>query len=461
VRAAEANVIPQAKKKKRKPGKPQEVTATAGHQRTTVRWKKPASNGGSKIRGYRVQLRQPDGTWETVSTTKAKARSRVVTGLDNGSTYKVRVAAKNAKGYGRTRSARVVLPTSLDVSILTTHGCAVVPDGSVKCWGLNDAGQLGTGNTDDSVTPVEVVGLDDAVAVGVGTAHTCAVLGDGTVWCFGGNATGALGVAPSTSSLVPVQAEGVTGAIDVVAGDGHSCALLESGAVWCWGFGAQGQLGRGDFDTDSTPAPVAVITDATSIAAGLRHNCAAVGNGRVRCWGGNASGALGLGGSFNLPRNQPVLVPDALGVTMVGASTNTSCVVQSSGAVKCWGDNLDGALGNGETGTSENTATPVEGLTDAVSVTVGRFHACALRTSGAISCWGSNVFGQAGNGGNSSTLLPTPTVGVGTAVQVEAGGANTCARTRAGSLLCWGDTNFVGAVVDPADAGIPVRPDGF
>jgi alpha-tubulin suppressor-like RCC1 family protein len=461
-RSAETTMTPQAKKKVRRPGKPQAVTANAGHERLTVRWKKPTSNGGARIRGYRVQLRELDGTWTTVRTTKAKARSHVLTGLDNGNPYTVRVAARNAKGYGRSSKARAVLPTSLDVSIRGTHGCAVVPNGTVRCWGLNPSGQLGDGSTDDSVSPVQVSDIDDAVAVGVGVAHSCAVLGDGSVWCWGSNGTGALGVDSPSSSAVPVQAVGVTGAVDVVAGDGHTCALLESGAVWCWGFGADGQLGRGDFNSTSTPGAASAITDATSIAAGSRHTCAVVGTGRVRCWGANTSGSLGLGGLFNLPRNAPVLVPDLLGASRVGASENTSCAVRTAGTVACWGDNLGGGLGNGETATSENTATEVLTLTDAVSVTVGRFHTCALRTTGDVSCWGSNVFGQLGLGDISAAITPTPTVGVGKAVQVEAGGANTCARTRVGTLLCWGDTALVGTTVDPlTQTGVPVRPDGF
>ncbi len=148
-RAADARATSQATRKVRRPGKPRAVTATAGHERLTVRWKKPTSDGGARIRGYRVQLRQPDGSWTTVATTKAKARSRVITGLTNGTTSTVRVAARNTKGYGRSSVARAVLPTSLDVSIGGSHGCAVVPDGSVRCWGLNGSGQLGDGSTDD------------------------------------------------------------------------------------------------------------------------------------------------------------------------------------------------------------------------------------------------------------------------------------------------------------------------
>jgi alpha-tubulin suppressor-like RCC1 family protein len=157
-----------------------------------------------------------------------------------------------------------------------------------------------------------------------------------------------------------------------------------------------------------------------------------------------------------------VQLSGVVAASSIGASEYTSCAVHGTGGVQCWGDNLGGALGNGETGTSENTPTTVLGLTDAAAVTVGRFHTCALRTNGAVSCWGSNVFGQLGLGDNSEAITPTATVGVGKAVQVEAGGANTCARTRAGTLLCWGDTALVGAVVDPAtQTGVPVRPVGF
>lgn len=453
----ESVLMPQAK-----PSKPTKVTAKAGDRRITVRWKKPASNGGKPVTGYTVQLRAPGGDWTTVKTTGPAARSRVLRGLTNGTVYKVRVGARNADGNGKFSAAvAAALPTSLHVAIGLGHVCAVEPDGEVACWGANEAGQLGTGDTTPSTTPAAVASIDSAVAVTAGWSHSCALLRSGQVWCWGINSSGELGNPETDPAMTPVRVPGVADAIAVVAGASHTCALLESGQIWCWGWGAHGQLGRGVFESSATPAAVTGITSARAIAAGDRHTCALVSRGRVMCWGENAFGQLGLGGFFNSSKNTPQYVPGVVGASAISAGSNTSCAVITAGAAKCWGDNLSGGLGNGETGTEENSAVDVIGLTGATSIAVGRFHTCAVRTTGRVLCWGSNVFGQIGNGGKDMVDGPTATVGSGKAVQVAAGGNSTCARTRSGVMRCWGDTALVGTVVDASQVGVPVRPDGF
>src|SRR5207253_335143 len=138
---------------------------------------------------------------------------------------------------------------------------ALLPNGTVWCWGRNDEGQLGDGTTLGRPAPVQVAGITGALAVSGGYHHTCALLSDGTVQCWGRNLEGQLGDGTTTSSATPVRVGGVTGAVAVSAGILHTCALLSNGTVKCWGAVGPnndfGQLGNGATTGSSTPVTVA------------------------------------------------------------------------------------------------------------------------------------------------------------------------------------------------------------
>jgi alpha-tubulin suppressor-like RCC1 family protein len=125
------------------------------------------------------------------------------------------------------------------------------------------------------------------------------VLGDGSARCWGRNEHGELGDGSTYSSHVPVPVSDITGAIRIAASRYHTCATLVDGSARCWGSNDYGQLGNGSLLASLIPVPVSDLTGAVAIAVGFRHTCAVLGDGAVRCWGSNDAGQLGIGNSWS------------------------------------------------------------------------------------------------------------------------------------------------------------------
>jgi alpha-tubulin suppressor-like RCC1 family protein len=295
------------------------------------------------------------------------------------------------------------------VATSSTHACAVQA-GALKCWGTNSAGQLGDGSTTTSTSPTQVIGLTSGVtAVATGSAHTCAIQA-GALKCWGANNSGQLGNGMTTNATVPVQVTELTsGVTAVAAGSGYTCAI-HSGALKCWGANSSGQLGDGTIIRRTAPTQVTGMeTGASAIAAGLGSACAVQG-GALKCWGDNFNGQLGDGTATG--RITPAQVVGlTAGVSLVsivpsrgGAIVVHKCAIQS-GALKCWGSNGLGQLGDGTT-TGRLTPVATTAMTaDVTALSVGDLHTCAIRR-GALYCWGANFNGQLGDG--TTTQRNTP-----------------------------------------------------
>jgi len=271
------------------------------------------------------------------------------------------------------------------------HTCAVLDDGNVKCWGLNNTGQLGIGDTDargdqpcamgESLPVVDLGGLR-ATSIATGGNHTCVVLEDGNVRCWGANTRGQLGVGdmlgrggqpgPILDNVKIGSGADSPTATALASGQSFICTILVGATVSCWGENRSGQLGRGETGT-SKPTPVTLkgVDTAIAIAAGVSHTCALFDGGRVKCWGLGNFGQLGLDFErlgFDSPVNwgdEPAETFDALPfidlgsrdesgtpllVRAIAAGGDHTCAILETGRIKCWGENAWGQLGLGEPG---------------------------------------------------------------------------------------------------------------
>ncbi len=360
------------------------------------------------------------------------------------------------------------------------HTCALLYDGSVQCWGDNSVGQLGTGSYTASSVPVAVSGIGgsamEAVAISAGGTHTCAALVDGTVKCWGGNDQGQIGDGTTTNRNAPVTISGVSNITQVAAGGEHTCAMDASGQLWCWGANGDGQLGDGTTTSRTAPVPVPNIARgagpmAVTISAGRSHTCAVVMTSpelvfgaqpatNVDCWGANGRGQLGNGTTTS--STTPVQATGLANVKDVSAGGDHACALLAGGTVACWGEDTDGEAGNNTTGTYQATPVTVSSVTHARAVASGAFHACAVLGNGTASCWGNNLHGQIGDG--TQAVRPTPVAVSGLAPvsngpRVAAGTYHTCGLLAGGGVKCWGYNGY-GEIGDGTttqrDAPVPV-----
>lgn len=319
------------------------------------------------------------------------------------------------------------------------HTCVLLSDHSVKCWGSNTAGQLGYGHTQaiHSPAPSAAVSIttdasDQVVQLVVGEMHACVLLASNAVRCWGLNQYGQLGLGnvdsigdnelPSSASPVSVNKDPNVHIERLEAGPLNTCALLSNQAMTCWGKSDFGELGDGlpqhVVGDDELPSSVATIplTDGgrtvKQLVIGYHHMCMLLSDASVHCWG--RSDILGYGKAApqspeKASNSAAVSVaPPGERVTALSAGWFHTCALISDGSVRCWGNNLAGQLGLGNTESVGDDELPSEvpaiQLTDnpsvrAVALSSGQGdHTCALLSDGSAICWGQNQSGQLGYG---------------------------------------------------------------
>ena len=373
-----------------------------------------------------------------------------------------------------------------NVAAGNNHTCVLTGQGRVRCWGDNQFGQLGYGNSipvGDASTRLPFTAGDVPLPPGdpvqqlvAGNNHTCALLQSGLVYCWGRNNFGELGY-NRTDNLGDGEAVTSFGyvtlgdlAIRIAAGGDHSCAILQSGAVRCWGRNDFGQLGRGNtanvgdnetvFSAGNVDLGAGVIVK--DLALGDSHTCALLTTGTVRCWGRNDLGQLGYGNTANLGDNEAINNLQNVSLTgtvrKIVAGDNHTCALTDVGTLRCWGLANSGQLGqslpSGDVTAWGNQANELPSNlpgdinvgSQVTDVIAGHNHTCALSSDGQLRCWGLGSSGQLGMG-NLANLFAPPSAGINldgvSAYRVAGGASHTCALRSNGTARCWGG-NAVG-----------------
>jgi alpha-tubulin suppressor-like RCC1 family protein len=356
------------------------------------------------------------------------------------------------------------------------HTCALVSDGSVRCWGGNRWGQLGDGSprhgdcsiignvdyVDCSGRLVSVQGVEETVQLSGGSASSCALSAEGEALCWGRafEAHGAMSQAVERNVAAVLEVDGPI--VDVSEGSAHTCVVDAAGTVLCRGLSWAGQLGAGDFRDRNELTPVVGLPPAVDVetAASGGFTCAITEDG-VYCWGDDTSGQLGDGASHETCfdgtssydcSSVPVRVRglDAGEIAELSLGGSHACALTHEGRVLCWGAGARGQLGRGDYEGSEH-AGEVTGLGAVTSIAAGEGFTCALTSEGRVACFGDDRFGQLGDGTsdaddvcrqgsrvgpcNASVVYVS---GITDAERITTGSAHACALNDAGDVRCWG-----------------------
>ncbi|HEY8432542.1 MAG TPA: hypothetical protein VIL20_29430, partial [Sandaracinaceae bacterium] len=335
--------------------------------------------------------------------------------------------------------------------------CIVREGRGVWCWGFEGTPPPGGGMPAIRLEARAIAGFESADGVANAHHHICALYAeDGHAVCFGYNGDGQLGLGhredpipmPRGSVLGEGGAGTLTGIVELVGSSfATTCARTDTG-VYCWGNNDSNQFGDGllahdaercggtmitSYDCSSTPVrvgdPSEPLTDVAQLALGSQHACALGNDGVVRCWGDNRAGQAGQPPSMStVPL--PTEVPGMTGVTQIATTSRFTCALKSDGTVWCWGYNLHGQLGDGiadhgvagssdnctpttsESGDCSGDPVQVAGIDDATHIGTGGSHACAIRASGELWCWGYNDTRQLGNNSRETSFTPVRVIGL-------------------------------------------------
>jgi alpha-tubulin suppressor-like RCC1 family protein len=287
-------------------------------------------------------------------------------------------------------------------------------------------------------------GAGAVVSICAGEAFTCAAMAAGDVRCWGDNTNGVLGVPPAMVPRSPLAVV-VPGlphdVVDVVCADLAVCARRASGVVLCWGnngFGTVGDNGSQDASEIQLPTELP-LANVTALAAEAADMCALDASGSVSCWGQDVDGEVG-DGTLKPDDRTPTRTVGVTNALAVAGGAGFACATRTDRTAACWGADTRGELGDvGAAGSAASTPIALVGVSGIRQIALTSFAGCALLEDGSVSCWGDNSRGQLGRGTSSGSLFPPAWVpGLSDVVSVGTGGAVVCAVRMDRRTFCWG-----------------------
>ena len=339
--------------------------------------------------------------------------------------------------------------------------CVILDDRTVHCW------ETATSRPQRASA---VPGLTDAVALGMGKDFVCALRGDGSVRCWGDNEEGELGDGTTRDRARPVPVVGLNDAVELQSDNHFSCVRRRDATVWCWGENHHGQLGDGTKVDRSAPVQAIGVRDVPGFVLSYDHVLALLPDGTLMAWGSGF--ALGTGSFADRPK--PTAVRGLRDVVRVGTNGLHSCAKRKDGSLWCWGSNTDGELGDG-TQKDRWLPAPVRGQSHVAGFAVGSSpHTCAWHEDGKVACWGRDTTGYAGCGGLHTVkrqdfqvppglekweldcLKPTEIAGLEGVARMD--DSASIALLRSGSVRLWGDNGSDGWGTEPVLVVSPPEP---
>ncbi len=362
----------------------------------------------------------------------------------------VRITASSVQDPTKKQTIFIsVNPNKASISGGQFHSLAIKSDNTVLAWGQAANGQIGNNSVTPSPTPIAVqqdssVVVKPIVAVSAGGFHSLALRDDGTMISWGDNFYGQLGIGQSgtaNSKFVAVNVIPLTSTdrfSAIATGTTHSLALRTDGVVVSWGDGAKKQLGS-NLASSTVLNEVTSTSNIVAIAAGIAHSLALKADGTVLAWGDDEFGQLG-DNATNTSSFTPVAVQGATNIVAIAAGGYHSLALKSDGTLLAWGSNFTGELGDG---TDVDKFTPVavggSNSNNIVAIAAGLNHSVALKKDGTVLTWGSDEFGQLGDGTPlEDKLTPVIISGATNIVGIAAGGLHTLALKSDGTMLSWG-----------------------
>jgi len=356
-----------------------------------------------------------------------------------------------------TRLQATLTPISVSAQLATT--CAIRPDGTLWCWGRNTSGNVGDGTSGNvRPSPQRVGSSPHWSAVSAGAESTCAIDSDGALWCWGLNSVGQVGRGDRVDSSVPVLVDGPRHGtplkqtwIEVAVGEDFACGRTADRSLYCWG-----NLTPGGTASSLALVPTYVDGGFVSLSAGFHHACGMRSDRSLWCFGSNSHGQLGIGSNASSGWVPQPVAPGKTWLSASAAWVNT-CAVDSADVAFCWGSNDFGQIGDGTTIT-RLSPTPVGGGMLARTIAPGGVTTCAIDAAGALRCWGQNANGELADPafGFGSSVPIAPSWAAFPLVGITAGGFHGCAIDQSAGFWCWGvnTSGQVGAGAVSAQSGL-------
>ena len=299
------------------------------------------------------------------------------------------------------------------------HSLGVTTTGIAYGWGNNFYGRVGDGtNFNNRLSPVSVVGgITNWSRVAAGGQHSLGLTSTGIAYGWGRNYAGQLGTGNITDRLSPViVVGGITNWSQLAAGASHSLGVTSTGIAYAWGDNNNGNLGDGTSGVGaSKSSPVTVIggiTNWTQVSAGAAHSLGLTSTGVAYAWGynGTFSGRLGDGTGTN--RLSPVSVVGGItNWSQLSAGRYHSLGLTSTGIAYAWGSNDNGRLGDGTTTAKSSPVTVIGGITNWSQLSGGVTFSVGLTGAGVAYAWGYNGRGNLGDGTTTNRSSPVTVVG--------------------------------------------------